>query len=194
MHRRLQTHRRRPFRILPTPPTAEPEVPRTLDASTTSVPGRSLFKRKWAYVAGGVGLLLIIGAAASARSDDETAGRNDDQAVEARSTSTSDGADSDLVVRTQLIEPPDEAGYLDGVRKREPAASDQLDSSTLIDFGLRSCALRDGYVTGSRPDTIQLLAEDLADEVGGLDPDDVASAVANAAQGKLCDATYEEAG
>jgi hypothetical protein len=87
--------------------------------------------------------------------------------------------------------PPDEDGFLRGVRLREAAAADQIAPSVLIDFGLRACALRDGYVWGSRPDSIERLAGEIADEVGGLDPDDVASAVANAAQGRLCDVTVE---
>ena len=152
-----------------------------------SGPKASIWSRKRTYVLGGLAILLIAAAAAAVGGDDAA----DNPPVAARSTAAE--ADPDLAVRTILITPPDEAGYLDGVRVREAAAADQIAPSTLVDFGLRSCALRDGYIMGSRPTPTDRLAQDLADEIGNLDPGDVASAVANAAQGRLCDVTVEEA-
>lgn len=101
--------------------------------------------------------------------------------------------DIETMVVTELMSPSDEEGFLEGVEVREPAVAAALDSGALLDFARRSCRLRDGYIMGSRPTPTDLLATDIADEVGLLDPDEVASAVANSAQGSICDVAVIEA-
>lgn len=102
-------------------------------------------------------------------------------------------AEFETMIVTELMSPPDETGFIEGVRVREPVVAASLDSATLLDFASRSCRLRDGYIMGSRPTPTELLAADIADEVGLLDSDDAASAIANSAQGSICDVTVVEA-
>ncbi|MCP4964530.1 MAG: hypothetical protein GY926_04785 [bacterium] len=108
-------------------------------------------------------------------------------------SSTESDAETSLQTKTSLADPLDTASFLDAVEVREPEARSQLSDETLIDYGIRSCELRNGYIHGSRPDMTTALAEEIANgAIGALDPDDVASAVSNAGQIHLCEETIVE--
>lgn len=102
---------------------------------------------------------------------------------------------ADIVVQISLIDPPDEVDYYDGIEARKPEILALFTTSELVELGLRSCELRDGYVAGSLPDHQSVLAEEINDSYrlpSDLKPDRVAGVVGNAADGSLCEATYAE--
>ncbi len=69
------------------------------------------------------------------------------------------------------------------------------DRSTLVDYGLRSCELRNGYVSGSRPDPTEVLATILAVDFSNRDArfDRAASVISRSADGSLCERVEREA-
>ena len=183
-----------PQASMPSPPAANINS----QAQDTAAPRRN---KRTAYLVGGGVLVLLIALAQVANDDDATPlpqanevatpeAATEEQGV-TTTTATEDQTESMVV--TELLESPDETGFLDGVRIREPLVAETLDRETLINFGQRSCRMRNGYIMGSRPTPTETLVADISGEVRTLDLDDVASAVANAAQSTLCDVTVVEA-
>lgn len=125
------------------------------------------------------------------------AGESDEAALApttAESSSTSSAPttperEPELVVQTEVIEPLDTTKFLEGIQVRRPELLGELTEAELVEFGLISCELRNGYVTGSRPDPTSLLADKLRGVLVGVNPDRAASAISNAADTSFCDST-----
>lgn len=95
-------------------------------------------------------------------------------------------------MKTELIEPLDEAKFLQGIELRQPELIAEINTQALVDYGVLSCAMRNGYLTGTSPSPTELLAQELAGEPTA-DPDGAATAISNAADTSFCESTLVEA-
>ena len=198
-----------PTRLLPTP-QHRPFPDQRLHEQVAQPAEPKKKPPKWVWWVGGFVALTIIGALLSDTEDDagieSTTAANEDQDTVAKDTTTATESSTGelgggeeplpkLVIQISMVEPPDEAGYFDGIEARKPEVLALFTPAELVELGRRSCVLRDGYVTGSQPGHQSILAEEIADSYrlqADLKADRVAGVVGNAADGSLCEATYVE--
>lgn len=105
---------------------------------------------------------LVVGCAAA---EDEPAATDQDTTAEDTtaqdtpapepdvSAAAPESRDAEVVMRNQvtIIDPPDEAGFLDALRLREPARMTEFDDAELVELGVVACNAAQGYIPGSSP-------------------------------------------
>ena len=168
--------------VIPPPPTAHRPPPAAL---APALPGPDVASstpawKQWTVLVGTVSILTALVSGLGSLSEP------------GRSPQASSQTGSQTAVQTEVRELPDVDKFIEGIEIRAGGAEVSklgLDRSTLVDYGIQSCEIGNGYVRGTRPDPFEMFATVLAFDFGHLDVrhDRAASAILRAADGSLCD-------
>lgn len=92
-----------------------------------------------------------------------------------------------------MLDPPDEGGFLDGLRLREPERMVEFDNAELVELGEVGCNMTEGYIPGSEPTPTGELVEAMIDRGHDMDlAQRIAPDIRNAAEGTICESDVTE--
>lgn len=128
-------------------------------------------------------VVLVLVSLGGACSDDDSG--EDETSPE---PSPTNGDEPILRFEVTMIEPIDEAGYLDGLRQREPERMLEFDEAELVELGEVACNLHVNRIFGSDPTP----SVEMTDVLVGRDHDielseRIAPDIVNSASGTVCD-------